>query len=261
MKLNKNGAILYQGPSLLDGKPIVVIVTGLVNASKNDKTGAMLQTWIIRSDISPKAAVYSGQDASICGDCPHRLRLWGEPEYLTKAVRTCYVNLRTVITVKKCFDRGGYAEADKATVHLIRSKHLRMGSYGDPAAVPYGVWKLILPKHKRHRTGYTHQWASPDTDSRLKGILMASADTPEERLRAQAMGWRTFEVRPILAGPPAKGTGFQCPSDPTRDKHVSCEKCGLCNGAPGGATKSPWIYAHGPSKKRVGGTSAALPII
>jgi hypothetical protein len=38
-----NGAILYRGPSLLDGAPIVAIVTGLASTSANAKTGAMLQ--------------------------------------------------------------------------------------------------------------------------------------------------------------------------------------------------------------------------
>ena len=45
----KNG-IIYNGPSLLDGKPIVVIAT---YSDRNTKTGKVLQTYIIRSDISP----------------------------------------------------------------------------------------------------------------------------------------------------------------------------------------------------------------
>ena len=46
-----NGAIIYRGPSLLDGKPIVVIAVGLNSSSKNRKTGNMLQTYILRDDI------------------------------------------------------------------------------------------------------------------------------------------------------------------------------------------------------------------
>ena len=67
-----NGAILYEGPSALDGAPIVVIVTGLARKSTNAKTGALLQTWILRSDMHPIDAVRSGADSSICGDCRHR---------------------------------------------------------------------------------------------------------------------------------------------------------------------------------------------
>ena len=64
--------ILYAGPSMLDGSPIVVIATGIGNKSKNSKTGGMIQTHIIRSDMKPMDAIWSGADASICGDCPHR---------------------------------------------------------------------------------------------------------------------------------------------------------------------------------------------
>src|SRR3546814_4866747 len=43
------GVILYEGPSKLDGKPIAVIASGLAKASRNTKTGAMVQTYIIRT--------------------------------------------------------------------------------------------------------------------------------------------------------------------------------------------------------------------
>lgn len=67
-----NGAILYEGPSVLDGAPIVAVLTGLKDKSKNPKTGPMLQVWIMRSDIAPHLAQQSGQDDSVCGDCPLR---------------------------------------------------------------------------------------------------------------------------------------------------------------------------------------------
>jgi hypothetical protein len=48
----KNG-IIYQGPSLLDGAPIVVIA----NYSKsNRKTGGVVQTYILRADMNPLEA-------------------------------------------------------------------------------------------------------------------------------------------------------------------------------------------------------------
>jgi len=53
-----SGFILYRGPSLLDGKPIVVVA--ITKESKNSKTGSMLQTYIIRSDMHPVAAVRKG---------------------------------------------------------------------------------------------------------------------------------------------------------------------------------------------------------
>lgn len=74
------GFIMYQGASLLDGAPIAVIAT--LNSS-NRKTGAMIQTWVIRTDLSPTEALRSAADASVCGACPHRQSLGG----------ACYVNV------------------------------------------------------------------------------------------------------------------------------------------------------------------------
>ena len=66
------GYIAYEGASMIDGAPIVVIVNKIDNGSANAKTGAIVQTFIIRSDIAPMAALQSGEDESICGDCAHR---------------------------------------------------------------------------------------------------------------------------------------------------------------------------------------------
>jgi hypothetical protein len=81
--------IIYEGPSLIDGSPIVAIAQVKTG---NRKTGDMVQTWVIRSDIDPITASRTGADTAICGDCPHK----GTPS--DKATgwakdRTCYVNL------------------------------------------------------------------------------------------------------------------------------------------------------------------------
>ena len=47
------GFILYEGASMLDGAPIVVIAT---MKTSNRKTGDMVQTWILRSDVNPVEA-------------------------------------------------------------------------------------------------------------------------------------------------------------------------------------------------------------
>ena len=65
----KPSVILWEGASLLDGAPIVAIATF---ASRNAKTGDMVQTWIMRADMAPMDALASGDDVSICGDCMHR---------------------------------------------------------------------------------------------------------------------------------------------------------------------------------------------
>jgi hypothetical protein len=85
----KNG-IIYQGPSLLDGAPIVVIA----NYSKsNRKTGGVVQTYILRADMNPLEASKTGADFSICGDCKHKGTPTTDKTRKTAAKRTCYVIL------------------------------------------------------------------------------------------------------------------------------------------------------------------------
>jgi hypothetical protein len=138
-----NGIVLYNGKSNFDGKPIVVIAT--LNC-KNIKTGNMVQTWIIREDVNPLTAYVQGKDFSICGNCNHRK--W----------RTCYVNkAQAVYNVYYAYKRGVYLTLNDNSINLIKDRELRIGSYGDPAAVPINVWKNLLSYASRW-TGYTHQW-------------------------------------------------------------------------------------------------------
>ena len=94
------GVILYEGPSAIDGAPIVVIACRIVTKSRNEKTGAMVQTFIIRSDMHPAEAIKTGADRSICGDCVHR----------PANKNTCYVDLgKSVRSVFDAYKRGRYA--------------------------------------------------------------------------------------------------------------------------------------------------------
>lgn len=217
-----NGFILYQGPSLLDGSPVVCIVIGTRRGSSNRKTGAMLQTYIIRADVAPMDALRSGQDAAICGDCPLR--------GFNGRKRACYVNVSQGPTqVYRAFTRNNYEIAtDIADVGANRM--VRVGTYGDPAAIPAHVWYALLSRSAGH-TGYTHQWrVRPD----LASIVMASADSAADRDTAHAAGFRTFRI----ADMPDRGE-IVCPSS----RGVHCIDCGLCDGA--GPAKSITIPAHG----------------
>src|SRR5882724_6636298 len=84
-----SGHIIYSGPSLLDGSPIVVVA---IIKSKNTKTANMIQTYIIRSDMDPREANRTGADFAICGHCPHRGMATAVVTGLAKK-RTCYVLL------------------------------------------------------------------------------------------------------------------------------------------------------------------------
>jgi hypothetical protein len=101
------GYIAYEGPSLIDGAPIVVIVNKL-DGSDNAKTGAIVQSFIIRSDVAPVDALKTGADESICGNCPHRPIL-----AKTNGQAPCYVNVgRSVRAVYEAYRRGRYTRAE-----------------------------------------------------------------------------------------------------------------------------------------------------
>ena len=88
--MTRKTIILYRGPSLINGQPIVALAQ---SDSGNSKTGNMIQTFILDdSGVVPVTASRTGQDESICGDCPHR----GTPNNNSKGQatnRTCYVTL------------------------------------------------------------------------------------------------------------------------------------------------------------------------
>jgi len=220
------GAVIYEGPSMLDGSPIVVIVTGF-RKSRNAKTGNLLQTWIMRSDMDPVAASKEGADDSICGDCPQRQSQGG----------ACYVTLvQAPLTVWRAWQRGRYADwTARFPDNALEGRSFRFGSYGDPAAVPANIWRRVRSQKLAGWAGYTHQWR---TATHLRPFLMASVDDEAEGNEAREDGWRTFRVRG-----PAELTIFteevDCPSD-----RVSCVSCGLCRGN-ARIAKSIVIAAHG----------------
>jgi hypothetical protein len=231
--IKPNGAILWEGASLLNGAPIVAIATGLASKSSNRKTGAMVQTYILRSDISPIDAVRTGADASICGNCPHRGQDSDLMALSVKQHRTCYVNVgQGPRAVFSAYRRGAYplalqANGGLAGVRLIGADRIvRLGTYGDPAAVPANVW-LALVHFSRGHTGYTHQWRNAPE---LSTLCMASVDSVNEAREAQALGWRTFRVDTSRAIGAQRGEVL-CPASKEAGKKLTCEKCLACGGA------------------------------
>jgi hypothetical protein len=230
-----DGVILYQGPSLLDGAPIVVIATGLKNKSENAKTGAMVQTYILRSGVSPTVAIQTGDDASICGNCPHR----GATVDGRNAGRTCYVNVgQGPGAVFRAFRAGKYATLPQYNWDVFKGRKVRFGTYGDPAAVPTYVWQGIANRAAGW-TGYTHQWRN---NGALSKFCMASVDSEPEALEAQRLGWRTFRV--ALPGVADRlASEVRCPASAEAGKKLNCASCLACSG--GTRRGSIVIQAHG----------------
>jgi len=220
--------IIYDGPSLINGAPIVVIAT---YSNRNRKTGGMLQTYILARDIDPRDANKSGADYSICGDCPLRGIANSDPDRKLAKARRCYVNIgQGPLIAWRAFQRGIYPDARNhgACAELGRGRMVRLGSYGDPAAVPAYTWDSLLSDAKGW-TGYTHQ--KPAMPERL----MQSADSLAEAQAHWKAGRRTFRTVESVADI-VPGKEILCPASKEAGARTTCESCGLCAGT---ATRSP----------------------
>lgn len=223
---SRNGVIIFRGPSRIDGAPIIVVATGLRSGSVNAKTGRMIQTWILRADVDPLAALRTGLDKSICGACIFR-PAWHNGE--TYGGRECYVNVaQAPLNVWRTADRGRYWQAPpEALPALFRGRIVRLGSYGDPAAVPLAIWDGVLTEAAGH-TGYTHQARSAKLRDVLK-YCQVSADCAEDAREARAAGVGSFRV--LADGEAPLPFEYLCPA--VGPAAVRCEDCQLCSGYDG----------------------------
>ena len=229
-----NGMVIYRGPSLLNGAPVIAIC---ILKSWNEKTGPdSAQTYILPDgDERPTLAIRTGADAAVCGDCKHRPLNAG----------TCYVVVRQGATkVWDAYRRGLYPDFSgyvDVVSECLRTRVVRLGSYGDPAAVPAHVWR-DLTRSAAGAIGYTHQWRAPHAQE-LCDLCMASVDSPAEMAEARLMGWRTFRVRvpgaPVLAGEAV------CPASAEAGHKLTCSTCGHCNGTQSGRRGNVVIALHG----------------
>lgn len=251
-----SGFVLYEGPSLIDGQQIAVIAT---LETDNPKTGDMVQTWIIRADLDPITASRTGADFSICGACP--LRGEANPAKPTGWAdnRACYVNLAFAVSgIFKAYKAGRYPRAhnvgscffppDFATKGgpcIGHSRAVRLGAYGDPAAVPRWVWDNLL-RFAKGWTGYSHQAAMPGADF-APDLTMVSAESEAGARAAWRSGYRTFR---IISSPAeaVKGAEVICPATPEGGDKTTCAACQLCKGSSIKA-RSVAVVIHGAGAK------------
>lgn len=243
------GFIIYEGPSMLDGNPIVAILV----PSTNRKTHGGMHLWILMRDIYPRDAIHSGLDSTICGDCKYRRTLvdgvW---------TRACYVIIPAMSIIYKSYRNGEYQRLVSEVPHynmnlkalqkVGKGEFLRIAAYGDPAAVPYERLQWTREVVEWGKEGaYTHQWDNPKADPRLKEFCMASVDTLSERDRAKAAGWRTFRVD-------WQGDGLQpgemwCLATEEGNSRGHCNTCGLCSGLKLRGAKDQAVVPHGTQAK------------
>lgn len=206
-----NGMVIWKGPSRITGQPIVLIATW---NTRNHKTGDMIQTWILRDRIAPLKALTEGKDEAICGDCP--LRNAG-----------CYVQVGLAPSMVWNAYKWGYYPTDDGREWKIP---LRMGSYGDPVAVPSYVWRNLLRRSKGW-TGYTHLWRHKIAQAPFwKDHLMASVQTVEEAKDEHAAGWRYYGIGDRSVYDDLGVPVMVCPASDERGHSTTCAKCQICSG-------------------------------
>lgn len=229
------GAIIYRGPSVLDTKrEILGILTGLRRGSRNSKTGASVQLWILDASGHPSDIQRTRADGAICGDCPLR------------SGQGCYADPRALLSIWGAFQRGSYPSVSPYdAAEWVRGSMLRLGAYGDPAAIPHAVLRPLVDA-ATSVVGYTHQWRRESVRRATLPYLMASVETPDGAALATAGGWRTFRIRrPGSALLPGE---IACPASPEGGERVQCADCTLCDGRK--RAKDIAIVTHGIRSRR-----------
>jgi hypothetical protein len=251
---NKNTVQAWAGPSRIDGAPIVLLVCGLKDDSVNDKTGAMIQTYVLRADMSPMDALKAGADVSICGGCVHRPK---KVEFGKIRGRSCYVNLgQGPRSIWMSWNSGNVEPVTpQEASRRIGGRPVRLGSYGDPAAVPASVWAELL-EGVSSWTGYTHQAGS----SKFRDILQwcqVSADILGDAQAAKDSGVGSFRV--LAEGEQPAPWETLCPSL----KGVQCSDCGACSGFSGAniAIPSHGIGAKNFKPSEIRRRAISLPVL
>lgn len=239
LKPRSTSFVVYRGSSAINGAPIVAILTGADGSSANIKTGPMAQLWILAANVAPHEAQKTGDDASSCGDC----RLRPANAHLRKHnEKGCYVATFQGPRSTWQAHRSTLEDLDGAADMVRRSDiGVRLGAYGDPAALPEAIVARLARAARGRVTGYTHQWRRKHAGW-LKAYCMASTETSRDAAIARASSWRTFRAMPV--GVDVESTEVLCPS--TTKAMLTCNSCGLCDGkkAAGDSRRSIAIFFH-----------------
>jgi hypothetical protein len=228
------GAVLYEGPSRINGAPIVAI---MVYESENKKTGDIPQVWILQPGVHPFQARVDGTDVAVCGGC------------ILAKNRGCYVNWTTLAKILPCYESGKYGDIDHARWWFRRNSPnaVRIGAYGDPVAVPLEVWERLaeLPPQPTI-LGYTQMWRSPLAEGYQK-FCMASTKSPREYADAKRLGWRSFRAALPQDAAPAQMQKL-CPE--TVNDEETCKSCRMCSGGVDGPDIMVELHGAGATMKR-----------
>jgi len=234
MKLKKRkitGFTVWEGLSPFTDTPIAAIIT---LKSSIEKTGNIPQVAIIDAgEIPPHILVEFNEDQSVCGTCPHA------------GGQGCYVQTyRAPFQIWKAYRAGKYPPLPLA---WRTERKIRLGSYGDPAAIPLDILAALSARSASGVLGYTHAWRTCSPE--YSRYCMASVDNPREREQAHKLGYRTFRIMPSTVDYKDRLSGEAVCAYASAG--VSCRHCGACCGSGKGWQGDIVIKAHGARKNRL----------
>ena len=239
--MQKQSCLIYRGPSEIDGQPIIAALTF---SKRNKKLGKMASLYIINDNgKGPIENNRLGLDVSICGNCPLK-GIAHNGDKGTAKERVCYVSLiHGPNSIYKAYKANKYKLVNDL-VSLGANEAIRLGAYGDPAAVPNHIIKALISKAKSY-TGYTHQHDLKSVDY---SNCMASTNSLESARKFWKLNIRTF--RTIKENDGLQPNEILCPAtDPKlKEKAITCATCKLCKGSSIKA-KSVAVVLHGNGAK------------
>ena len=204
------------------------VITGFKSKSTNRKTGGMIQTYLLdKKTLTSEPKVFGAK----CSDCP--------------MVSKCYVNhdkMSVRRTVKKLLngEKTSYSFSTlEEVLPLLKGERVRLGTYGDPSALPLQDMKKICETSDGW-TGYTHFFKEIDSD--YSKYLMASVESLSSELLAHALGYLTFRV--LLKEDETLEVSKQSIQCLNITINRQCTDCLLCSGTSGRGKKSIYIEEH-----------------
>lgn len=200
--------------------------------SVNEKTGNMVQLWILAKNVDPVDLKSSKKDALICGNCP------------LKSGGGCYVNVgQAPKSVYKSYKAGKYSNNYGEFLEVVKSRKVRFGAYGDPSFINISIVKDIANNALGY-TGYTHQWMNRSFDTEYLNYFMASVDNVNQLklLKAKSPTAKYFRIVDTIND--LKSDEIICPNETTG---IECRDCGLCDGL----NVNVCVTKHGSQKNKV----------
>lgn len=246
------GIVLWRGPSAIgNGADVIALATF---RSDNRKIGNMAQIWILPASESSLSALQHGRNSAVCGWCelqgrPVRNAQTGRVKMVD---RVCYVNVgQAPGQLWRKLRAGGYPEASahRNDLDLFCGRDVRLGAYGDPAALPIELLESIVDR-AANWTGYSHSlFDVARTDAQraesLARLLMCSTHNSAQTVEARRRGWRYFAAIPSdrLDSPGSLSIIADSVECPAYTHGVQCADCTLCKGTSLKA-RSVHVIAH-----------------